>query len=151
MKFKTLVNSGCENITVLHCNSAYPTPVEDANLSASDELRSYLQANNPIQKIKIGYSDHTVSPAVMYRAIHTYSLNTVEFHIDLDGKGAEYSSGHCWLPDEIKEVISTVNQGFQADGNNDFGPSNSEMEERAWRADPSDGLRPLKSERYRSE
>ena len=146
--FKTLILSGCRNLTILHCNSAYPTPVKDANLSAIDELKSYIVERNPEQNIfNLGYSDHTVSPAVLYRAIYRYGAGLVEFHIDLDGKGAEYSSGHCWLPDQISKVITTVNQGFVADGTGHFGPSTSELEEREWRTDPSDGLRPSKGKR----
>ena len=58
--------------------------------------------SNPYQKkVKIGYSDHTTSPAVIYRAVHKYDLKEIEFHIDLDGKGEEFKSGHCWLPNQI--------------------------------------------------
>ena len=42
-------------------------------------------------------------------------------------------------------MISNVNNGFTADGDGEFEPSPSELPDREWRADPSDGLRPLKS------
>ena len=142
-----LLNTETNNVTVLHCNSAYPTPVSDANLAGINVLRKTIKGfNNPNQvEIKVGYSDHTVSSAVIYRAIHQYNVNFVEFHLDLDGKGEEYQSGHCWLPHQISEVITTVNSGFKADGEKIFGPSKSELPDRDWRADPSDGLRPIKS------
>jgi sialic acid synthase SpsE len=141
-----IINTQCKDITILHCNSAYPTPVKDANLAGIQDLRNMISTLN-IPKdviIKIGYSDHTVSPAVMYRAVHRFGIKFIEFHMDLDGKGEEYSAGHCWLPGEIEEVISNVNSGFLADGDGKYGPSASELPEREWRADPSDGLRPLK-------
>jgi N-acetylneuraminate synthase len=68
----------------------------------------------------------------------------VEFHLDLDGKGAEYASGHCWLPDEIAPVIARIREGERADGSGFKGPVAAELSDREWRADPSDGLRPLR-------
>jgi sialic acid synthase SpsE len=142
----SLVKAQCEKITILHCNSAYPTPVADANLASMRSLydicRKYQTVDN--LRIEIGYSDHTVSPAVIYRAVNKYGAEFVEFHLDLDGSGEEYTAGHCWLPEQISEVISNINSGIQADGNGEFGPSPSEIPDREWRADPSDGLRPLK-------
>ena len=138
-----LINAGCKDITVLHCNSAYPTPVKDANLAAITSLQNYLSELS--ENIGIGYSDHTVSAAVIYRAVHKYSVKMVEFHLDIDGAGEEYTTGHCWLPGQISEVISTINDGVIADGNKVFGPSESELPDRDWRADPGDGLRPFKT------
>jgi len=139
-----LLEQQCKKITVLHCNSAYPTPVEDANLLAVTKLKEYLGSYINPRYVSYGWSDHTVSPAVIYRAVHKYGASIVEFHLDLDGKGAEYANGHCWLPDQIGTVIQNVRQGISADGNGLFGASQSELPDRNWRADPQDGLRPLK-------
>ncbi|PIS11730.1 MAG: N-acetylneuraminic acid synthase [Bdellovibrio sp. CG10_big_fil_rev_8_21_14_0_10_47_8] len=133
---ETLVKAGATDITLLHCNSGYPTPIRDANLNAIETIRKATGA-------KMGWSDHTVQPAVIYRAIHKFQANTVEFHLDLDGKGDEFKTGHCWLPQAMKQVIQTVNDGFLADGNGEKKPSPSEIDDRIWRADPSDGLRPF--------
>jgi sialic acid synthase SpsE len=146
---KTLIDSGCREITILHCNSSYPTPIEDANLGAITELHKMV---NSLEKpkntmISIGYSDHTVSPVVLERAIQYYGSEFIEFHMDIDGQGEEYSAGHCWLPDEIAEVINRVHMGCLADGTGKFAPSPSELPDREWRADPLDGLRPLISVR----
>jgi N-acetylneuraminate synthase len=143
---KCLLKTRTKDITILHCNSAYPTPIKDAHLAAINVIKEMISTiDNPNKiKIKVGYSDHTVSPAVLYRAIHQFNINFVEFHIDLDGKGEEYKSGHCWLPEQIKEVIANVNLGFKANGEEKFQPSSSELPDRDWRADPTDGLRPMK-------
>ena len=140
-----LIATEAKDITVLHCNSAYPTPIKDANLGGINVLKKMIETmdNQNQIEIKVGYSDHTVSPAVLYRAIHKYNVNFVEFHLDLDGKGEEYEAGHCWLPDQISEVIANVNSGLEADGQEIFEPSISELPDRGWRADPADGLRPL--------
>jgi len=139
-----LRNNGCQDITVLHCTSSYPTPFTEANLKA---MHSIFQATG----CKVGWSDHTVQPGVIQRAVHTYGASEVEFHLDLDGNGEEYATGHCWLPDEIAPVIRDVRVAMQSDGTGIKEPVPSELSDRMWRADPSDGLRPLKSvrENYR--
>jgi N-acetylneuraminate synthase len=133
----TLKRAGAADITVLHCVSAYPTPPEEANLSAMEAIR---QATG----CKVGWSDHTRKPAVIERAVHRWGASAVEFHLDLDGEGAEYASGHCWLPGEIAPVIARIREGFKADGTGFKGPQPSELSDREWRADPSDGKRPLR-------
>lgn len=141
---KYAIKMGCNDLTILHCNSAYPTPLEDANLAGIGSIRKVIKKLNLDKKIKVGYSDHTVLPAVMYRSVHHYDAKFIEFHIDLDGKGDEFKSGHCWLPDQIAQVIKNINMGLKADGHNELRPSDSEYNDREWRADPSDGLRPIK-------
>jgi N-acetylneuraminate synthase len=84
---------------------------------------------------------------VIERAVHRWAASMVEFHLDLDGHGAEYAAGHCWLPEEIAPVIARVRESFLADGTGFKEPQPSERDDRDWRADPSDGMRPLKSVR----
>jgi len=132
-----LKTNGCTNPTLLHCTSAYPTPYQEANLAAIATLRKETGC-------EVGWSDHTVEPAVVQRAIHHWDAKVIEFHLDLDGKGEEYASGHCWLPHEIGDVIADIRKSFIADGNGVKEPVPSELPDRKWRADPSDGLRPLK-------
>lgn len=131
-----LKSGGCDDLTLLHCTSSYPTPYHEANLSAIESIRNKFNC-------KVGWSDHTVEPAVLNRAINKWGASVVEFHLDLDGKGEEYSAGHCWLPNEILKVIQETKKGFEADGSGIKEPIESELNERMWRADPSDGLRPL--------
>lgn len=132
-----LRRNGCVSPTLLHCTSAYPTPYAEANLAAIETIR---QATG----CEVGWSDHTVEPGVIHRAIHHWGASVVEFHLDLDGKGEEFAAGHCWLPDQIAAVIGDVNKGLGADGTGFKEPVPSELPDRLWRADPSDGLRPLK-------
>ncbi|HMI95184.1 MAG TPA: N-acetylneuraminate synthase family protein [Micropepsaceae bacterium] len=133
----TLKRAGCRDLTVLHCVSAYPAPAEEANLSAIGAIR---QATG----VAVGWSDHTRIPAVIERAVHRWNASAVEFHLDLDGKGAEYASGHCWLPEEIAPVIARIREGERSDGGGFKGPVAAELSDREWRADPIDGLRPLR-------
>ncbi|HEY2069383.1 MAG TPA: N-acetylneuraminate synthase family protein [Rhizomicrobium sp.] len=132
----TLRRAGASDITLLHCVSAYPTPAAEANLFAIAAIR---QATG----CAVGWSDHTRRPAVIERAVHRWNAAAVEFHLDLDGEGAEYAAGHCWLPGEIAPVIARIRESFVADGTGFKGPQPSELSDREWRADPSDGMRPL--------
>jgi len=134
---ETLRGNGCPEPTLLHCTSAYPTPYAEANLAAIETLR---QATG----CQVGWSDHTVEPAVIQRAIHRWGARVIEFHLDLDGNGEEYATGHCWLPDQIGAVITDIGKSLVADGSGVKEPVPAELPDRLWRADPSDGLRPLK-------
>jgi N-acetylneuraminate synthase len=133
----TLRRSGAKDVTLLHCVSAYPTPASEANLAA---IRTIRDATG----FPVGWSDHTRRAAVIERAVHRWNAAAVEFHLDLDGEGAEYASGHCWLPGEIAPVIARIRESFIADGEGYKGPQPSEIADREWRADPSDGMRPLR-------
>jgi sialic acid synthase SpsE len=131
-------SNGCKKLTLLHCTSSYPTPYKEANLAAIKTIRDFTGC-------EVGWSDHTVNSGVIHRSIHKWGVKVVEFHLDLEGSGEEYDSGHCWLPNQIGQVIEQVNNGIQSDGDGIKEPIPSEVQERLWRADPSDGLRPFKS------
>jgi len=133
----TLQQAGAADITVLHCVSAYPSPPDQSNLAAIEAIRRATGA-------RTGWSDHSRSPAVIERAVHHWNAAAIELHLDLDGTGEEYHTGHCWLPDEIAPVIARVREAFTADGSGFKEPVPAELPDREWRADPSDGLRPFR-------
>jgi sialic acid synthase SpsE len=132
-----LKDAGASDVTLLHCVSAYPTPAAEANLSAIEAIRNATGC-------PVGWSDHTRRPSVIERAVHRWDARAVEFHLDLDGNGAEYAAGHCWLPEEIGPVIARIRESFVADGTGFKGLQPSELSDRDWRADPLDGMRPLR-------
>lgn len=127
--------AGGEELTLLHCVSGYPAPPEACNLAAIETIRVATG-------VATGWSDHSRDPAVLARAIHRFGASMIEFHLDLDEQGAEYKTGHCWLPHEIKPVIDGLKRIQDADGSGEKAPTTAEIADRPWRADPSDGLRP---------
>jgi N-acetylneuraminate synthase len=139
-----LRDAGCTDLTLLHCVSTYPAPAGEANLAAIETLRKTFQ-------VPVGWSDHTRDPEVLERAALRFGADMVEFHLDLDGRGAEYAAGHCWLPGEIAWVIRNLarprpgelRRSHPADGDGRKEARATEAGERQWRTDPSDGLRPL--------
>ena len=132
--------AGGVDLTLLHCVSHYPAQANECNLAVIDTFQRAFSCN-------VGWSDHSVSAAVINRAVLHWNASMVEFHLDIEGQGVEYEAGHCWLPDGIKDLIGELKLGLLADGNGIKAPVESEQAERPWRADPVDGLRPLKATR----
>nr|WP_262694971.1 N-acetylneuraminate synthase family protein [Kordiimonas aquimaris] len=131
------VSAGGKNLTLLHCVSGYPVKPADCNLAAIETIRD-------VTSCAVGWSDHSRDARVVNHAIDKWSASMIEFHLDLDEQGAEYKTGHCWLPDEIAPVIAWQTVKAEADGMGVKAPTKAEIDDRPWRADPSDGLRPLR-------
>ncbi len=142
---KTASQAGCKDLTLFHCVSSYPTPPRECNLAAIGTLRTLASALAP--SLKVGWSDHSVNPEVISRAVSYWAAEVIEFHFDLEGQGLEFGAGHCWLPATIASVLNqsapTGRDDFDGDGH--LGPSPCEKAERPWRADPQDGWRPQQS------
>ncbi len=64
------------NITILHCNTEYPTPMEDVNLKAMTQIRDELG-------VAVGYSDHTEGIEVPIAAV-ALGATCIEKHFTLD-------------------------------------------------------------------
>jgi sialic acid synthase SpsE len=129
-------SAGAAQVEVLHCVSSYPADGGLLNLSAIETMREKLE-------VPIGWSDHSHLKEAIVAAVLRWGAKTVEMHFDIDGKGAEFGPGHCWLPDEAADAISMCKIALSMDGDGEKKPSSAELDERMWRADPSDGLRPF--------
>lgn len=132
------------DVTLLQCVSMYPLPPEQCNLSAIAVMRR-------LYGYPTGLSDHSTSIGVVASAVLRWGATMVECHLDLDGEGSEMPYGHCWLPDKLTLAIQAVHDGLAADGDGTKEPMPIELGEREWRADPSDGMRPLLSKRMELE
>jgi len=123
-----------ETTTVLlHCVSSYPAYPRECNLSVLRQINLNFWG-------KVGWSDHTVEPGVIYEAIRQ-GATVIECHFDIDGKGWEFNNGHCWLPEKLREVIRTVRVMEEARGVGAKIPSANEKLQLVWRANPVTGLR----------
>ena len=78
------------NFSIMACSSIYPTNPSESNLNTIVSL-SKLVLKYGFKNIKVGWSDHTCHPAVIYRAFHKFDIDLLEAHIDLDGKGVEFN------------------------------------------------------------
>jgi N-acetylneuraminate synthase len=124
-------------IVLYHCNSNYPAKPINCSLHKIKTLYEFIDGDLD----KIGWSDHTVRPETICKAIGN-GAKVIEFHLDLDDMlGVESKMCHVWPVSKIKKVIE-----FNSIETNNIDPF---TETRKWRTDPSDGMRPLK--KYRDE
>ncbi|MCU0379383.1 MAG: N-acetylneuraminate synthase [Bacteroidales bacterium] len=99
---KVLTGAGMpkERITILHCNSAYPTPFCDANLRAIVSIRDLF-------KIRVGYSDHTIGIEVPIAAV-ALGATVIEKHFTLDRNAPGPDQMSSLEPDELKEMVRAI-------------------------------------------
>lgn len=97
-----------DDITILHCNTEYPTPFADVNLKAMLEIGEKFG-------VKIGYSDHTKGIEVPIAAV-ALGATVIEKHFTLD-KNMEGPDHKASLePDELKAMVSSIRNIEQALG-----------------------------------
>lgn len=114
-----LKENGAGKITLLHCNTEYPTPFIDVNLNAMKTMRDKF-------KVEVGYSDHTVGIAVPIAAV-AMGARVIEKHFTLD-KNMEGPDHKASLePDELKQMVIDIRNIEKAMGNGQKIPSMSEI------------------------
>lgn len=97
---QVLVDHGTPKITLMHCTTEYPAPLEDVNLNAMDTLRSKF-------KCEVGYSDHTSGFEVAIAAV-AKGATVIEKHFTLD-KTMEGPDHIASLePNELKDMVRAI-------------------------------------------
>jgi len=116
-----LVEAGTDqsDITVLHANTMYPTPMEDVNLKAMVTIGSTFN-------ITYGYSDHTLGIEVDIAAV-AMGASCVEKHFTLDKtmKGPDHKAS--LEPNELKAMVKAIRNIESALGSSIKKPSPSEI------------------------
>lgn len=112
-----------DKITLLHCNTQYPTPFKDVNLLAMISLRK-------IFKVNTGYSDHTVGIEVSLAAA-ALGASIIEKHFTLDRqlKGPDHIVS--LNPEELKRLVASVRNISEALGSEEKFVTDSERENMA--------------------
>lgn len=100
--FKVLKENGAkqENITILHCNTEYPTPMEDVNLKAMLDIQKQLTTT-------IGYSDHTLGIEVPIAAV-ALGAKVIEKHFTLDRNLPGPDHKASLEPGELKAMATAI-------------------------------------------
>ena len=97
-----IIKSGTKrkNISLLHCNTEYPTPLSDVNLRAINILKKSF-------KTTVGYSDHTVSIETPIAAI-ALGAEIIEKHLTLNKNlpGPDHNSSLS--PQEFKRMVMSI-------------------------------------------
>lgn len=116
---QTLERYGSPNIILLHCNSQYPTSVEDANLKSIKTLKEKFQK-------QVGYSDHTLGIEVPVAAV-AMGAQVIEKHFTLD-KTMEGPDHKVSLePEEFLKMVRAIRNVEVAIGDGVKQPTASEM------------------------
>ena len=117
-----LNNGGVENnkITILHCNTEYPTPMRDVNLKAMNTISESLG-------VQVGYSDHTQGIEVSIAAV-ALGAKVIEKHFTLDKNMSGPDHLASLDPIELKSMIQSIrNIELAMAGSGIKEPSQSEL------------------------
>jgi len=113
-------NLNLDDITILHCNTEYPTPMEDVNLKA-------MQTIGDAFKVDVGYSDHTLGIEVPIAAV-AMGAKVIEKHFTIDRNMEGPDHAASLEPDELKLMVSGIRNIEKAiSGTGIKQPSNSEL------------------------
>jgi N,N'-diacetyllegionaminate synthase len=89
-----------ENITILHCNTEYPTPMKDVNILAMLSIQENFGT-------KIGYSDHTLGIEVPIAAV-ALGAKMIEKHFTLDRSLPGPDQLASLEPEELKNMVLAI-------------------------------------------
>jgi len=115
-----LIEAGAEKeqITILHCNTEYPTPMKDVNLKAMLTIKDELGVN-------IGYSDHTLGIEIPIAAV-AMGATVIEKHFTLDRNMSGPDHAASLEPEELKAMVTAIRNIEKAMGGGEKKPSSSE-------------------------
>lgn len=110
-------------ITVLHCTTEYPTPMEDVNLLAMVSMKQAFGVN-------VGYSDHTPGIEVPIAAV-ALGASVIEKHFTLDRNLPGPDHKASLEPQELKAMVDGIRNIERALGDGIKRPSSSELKNKA--------------------
>ena len=108
-----------DDLTILHCNTEYPTPIEDVNLKSMLTIREELG-------VKVGYSDHTLGIEIPVAAV-ALGATVIEKHFTLDCNLPGPDHAASLEPRELKTMVTAIRNIEKAMGDGVKKPSPSEL------------------------
>jgi len=96
---KEITDKYGNDLTLLHCNNAYPTPYEDVNLNSMLYLKKFFNS--------VGLSDHTTSTFVPSLAV-AMGASTIEKHFTLDKKLKGPDHSFALEPNELNTMVDMI-------------------------------------------
>ena len=117
---EVLLDAGVEkeNLTILHCNTEYPTPMQDVNLRAMLTIRNELD-------VAVGYSDHTLGIEIPVAAV-AMGATVIEKHFTLDRTLTGPDHAASLEPNELEAMVVAIRNIEKAMGEGVKKPSPSE-------------------------
>lgn len=104
----TIRGEGCNDITLLKCTSAYPAPIEDANLLTIPDMKQRFC-------VKVGLSDHTMGATVPMTAV-ALGAEVVEKHFIINRTIGGPDSAFSMEAHEFKSMVESIRQVEKALG-----------------------------------
>lgn len=117
---ETLLEAGADDISILHCTTNYPCPMDEVNLKAMLTIKNALQC-------KIGYSDHTMGIEVPIAAV-AMGAEIIEKHFTLNRNMPGPDHKASLIPSELKAMVDAIRNIEKALGNGIKKPNKSEEE-----------------------
>ena len=115
----TTAGTAPSKITALHCNTEYPTPIEDVNLRAMLTIKDEFG-------VEVGYSDHTLGIEIPIAAA-ALGAKVIEKHFTLDRNSPGPDHRASLEPSELKSMVSAIRNIEIAMGDGVKKPSSSEV------------------------
>lgn len=117
-------NAGGKDITILHCNTEYPTPMQDVNLKAMNTIGDAF-------KVKVGYSDHTLGIEIPIAAV-ALGATVIEKHFTTDRNLPGPDHKASLEPEELKAMVAAIRNIEKAlSGSGRKQPSESEAKNKS--------------------
>lgn len=108
LAIETCKKAGNNDITLLKCTSAYPAPVEEANLATMQDLKKRF-------KVKVGLSDHTLGTTLPIAAV-AMGAEVVEKHFILDRSTGGLDSAFSLDEKEFSSMVKAIRETESAIG-----------------------------------
>ncbi|MGL5053240.1 MAG: N-acetylneuraminate synthase [Cetobacterium sp.] len=120
---KVLRDAGASDISILHCNTEYPTPMKDVNLLAMQGLKERFN-------VEVGYSDHTLGIEVPIAAA-ALGAEIIEKHFTLDKSMPGPDHVASLDPIELKAMVKAIRNIEIALGSKEKFASESELKNKS--------------------
>lgn len=114
-----LKNKSCKDISILHCTTEYPAPVEECNLNVIETLKRRFN-------VRVGYSDHTEGILVPVVAV-ARGARIIEKHFTLDRNMEGPDHRASIEPQELKEMVEKIRLVEKILGSDEKKPTESEI------------------------
>lgn len=112
--------SGCKDLILLKCTSAYPATAENTNILTIPHLRELF-------RVEVGLSDHTMGVGVAIASVALGST-VIEKHFTLRRADGGVDSTFSMEPAEMSALVAETNRAWQSLGKVSYGPTEKEKE-----------------------
>jgi N-acetylneuraminate synthase len=115
---RTIRSAHCDQLVLLKCNSAYPSPPDECNVLTIPNLRKLFGC-------EVGLSDHTMGIGVAVAAV-SHGASVIEKHFTVCRADGGVDAAFSLEPEEVKQLVLETKRAWQALGKVYYGPTETE-------------------------